>query len=101
MISESEYCYMVKAELRPFRGLLLSFFFITVSIALNLNVVASQADTLTHIVFGMLTIKTVMLVVAARMLGYANGFALRIPFALARQRIRLRHLGSVSESRRA
>jgi Kef-type K+ transport system membrane component KefB len=83
LLSESEYCYMVKTELRPFRGLLLGLFFLTVGIALDLPMVLGAAGTVLAIAAGMLAAKVVSTALAARLTGACPGFSLRLGFSLA------------------
>jgi len=80
IMAETEYCHMVKTEIRPFRGLLLGFFFIAVGMSLDLGLVWANA-------------LIVLAVMAAQIAGkaaaaWAAAFATRVP-AEARARYAL------------
>ena len=67
ILSETEYCYLVKAELRPFRGLLLGLFFLTVGMSLNLGVIAASPLLLAGVLVGLVVAKVLAIGLAARM----------------------------------
>jgi CPA2 family monovalent cation:H+ antiporter-2 len=46
LLAESEYRHQVEADIRPFRGLLLGFFFMTVGLSLDVGLVAERLDVL-------------------------------------------------------
>ncbi len=82
-LSESEYCYRVKTEIRPFRGLLLGLFFLTVGMALNTATLIEIPLTVLALFAAFLLIKLVAGVAAARLLRQQSGFAVRFGFSLA------------------
>lgn len=65
IISESHFCYMVKAEIQPFRTLLLGLFFISVGMTLDLNFLANNVFTILLIVITLMTIKSVVMIPVA------------------------------------
>jgi voltage-gated potassium channel Kch len=74
---------MVKAELRPFRGLLLGLFFITVGMSLELPVVFAQAPLLILLVVGLTVVKTVGLAVPARLTRFPTSCSVRLGLLLS------------------
>ena len=65
IISETNFCYMVKAEIKPFRNLLLGLFFITVGMALNFNFLSENIGKVIILVAGLMFIKVITLTVVA------------------------------------
>jgi K+:H+ antiporter len=83
LLSESEYCYMVKTELKPFRSLLLGLFFVTVGMSLDLSLVAQHIDAIVTITAVFMTVKVVTLLGSAHLLGAPNGLGVRLGTSLA------------------
>jgi CPA2 family monovalent cation:H+ antiporter-2 len=83
VLSESEYCYMVKTELRPFRGLLLGLFFLTVGVHLELPLVLASGATVLWLTGLLLLAKVATTALAALACGLCPGFALRLGVTLA------------------
>lgn len=69
LISETEYRYQVEEDIRPFRDLLLGFFFITVGMRLSLPVLAEH--------FGLVLLLLALLVPAKLLVVFGIGRALR------------------------
>ena len=42
LLSESEYRHQVEADIRPFRGILLGLFFMTVGMSININLIQRE-----------------------------------------------------------
>lgn len=83
ILSETEYCYLVKAELRPFRGLLLGLFFLTVGMSLNLGVIAASPLLLAGVLVGLVIAKVLAISLAARMSRFTKGSSIELAFVLA------------------
>lgn len=83
IISETQYCQMVKAEIHPFRLLLLGLFFITVGMEMNLDLILERWDWIIAVTLGMVTIKALSLWALSRAVGKANCVSLRLGFLLA------------------
>jgi CPA2 family monovalent cation:H+ antiporter-2 len=83
VLSESEYCYMVKTELRPFRGLLLGLFFLTVGVHLELPLVLGSIATVLLLTALLLVAKIATTALAALACGLCPGFALRLGVTLS------------------
>lgn len=65
IISETDFCYMVKSEVKPFRSLLLALFFITVGMTLNLEFLINNFFKVLLFVFILMFIKIVTLAIVA------------------------------------
>ncbi|HSR70727.1 MAG TPA: cation:proton antiporter [Acidobacteriota bacterium] len=83
LLSESEYCYMVKTELKPFRGLLLGLFFITVGMSLDLVVVGQALWITLGLAAALIAVKGLLVMLAAAVTGARGGLSLRMGFVLA------------------
>jgi Kef-type K+ transport system membrane component KefB/voltage-gated potassium channel Kch len=81
-LSESDFCYLVKAEIHPFRGLLLGLFFITVGMSLNWSLLLTQWPWVLGVALGLMGIKALALWGVARCVGYCQGFSLRLGLML-------------------
>ena len=82
-LSESEYCYRVKTEIRPFRGLLLGLFFLTVGMSLDTESLLASPGLVLGLLAAFVAVKLIAGVVSALLLRQHVGFALRLGFSLA------------------
>jgi monovalent cation:H+ antiporter-2, CPA2 family len=83
MVADSEYRHQIAADIAPFRGLLLGMFFLTVGMAIDLDVALANLDRVVAIALGLLLLKAVVLYGLARALGYPNRLALPLGGLLA------------------
>jgi len=83
LISETEYRYQVEDYIKPFRDVLLGFFFVTIGMLLDPRVVASQWPVVALVVVSLLAVKFVLVFVLARRFGNEKPTALRAALALA------------------
>ncbi|MEM9030716.1 MAG: cation:proton antiporter [Pseudomonadota bacterium] len=83
ILSESEYCYLVKAELRPFRSLLLGFFFLTVGMMLDLSVLISTPALIVSVLAALIVVKSGIVFALARATGMPLSSAARLSLFLA------------------
>lgn len=83
VLSESEYCYRVKTDLKPFRGLLLGLFFITVGMSIEVGLLVTAFAPILAVVAALTLAKAAVSALAARLAGLAAGFAVRLGATLA------------------
>jgi CPA2 family monovalent cation:H+ antiporter-2 len=83
MVADSEYRHQIAADIAPFRGLLLGLFFLTVGMAIDLDVALANLDRVVAIAVGLLLLKAVVLYGLARALRYPNRLALQLGGLLA------------------
>lgn len=83
LLSETEYRHQIEADIRPFRGILLGLFFMTVGMSINSAFVVTQALNVILVVAAILVTKTVMIGIFASAFGFSRPHALRIGFLLA------------------
>ncbi|KAF0279569.1 potassium transporter [Spiribacter aquaticus] len=66
MLGETEYRYQIDADIRPFRDVLLGFFFITVGMVINLPVLIMELHWVLLIAAGMVAVKLLLVYTIAR-----------------------------------
>lgn len=83
MISDSEYRHEVQADIEPFEGLLLGFFFISVGMSADLNLLLTHPLQIFLLVVGLLSLKSFIAFLVSyarrRLLGPAFRFAMALP----------------------
>jgi CPA2 family monovalent cation:H+ antiporter-2 len=82
-ISESDFCYLVKAEIQPFRGLLLGLFFMTVGMTFQWPLIGEAFLPLMMAFGAMILVKTLVLALAGVLLRRPGGFSLRLGLTLS------------------
>jgi hypothetical protein len=82
LLSESEYRHEVQADVEPFEGLLLGFFFLSVGMAANLALAAQQPWFFAAAVPGLIAAKIIIAFALSRATGHTNRTATRFAFAL-------------------
>ncbi len=83
IISETPYRHVVQTEIKPFRGLLLGFFFITVGMSLDIGVLVQKWVQILLVLLLLLGIKTVLIYLAARALKAPLRSAIQLGFLLS------------------
>lgn len=83
MLAETKYRHQVEADIKPFRGLLLGLFFITVGFAIDLNLAAANVGAVSSLVVGLLALKAGVIAAAGLVFGLSFGTALRTGLMLA------------------
>ena len=82
LLSDSEYRHEVQADVQPFEGLLLGFFFLSVGMSANLGLAAQQPGFFAMVVPGIMVAKAAVAFVLARAGGESTQAALRFALAL-------------------
>lgn len=57
MLAETKYRHQVEADIKPFRGLLLGLFFITVGFSIDVRLLWANLSTVTSLIGGLLALK--------------------------------------------
>ena len=83
LISETEYRYQVEDYIKPFRDVLLGFFFVTIGMLLQPSVVVGQWKFVALVLVALLALKFVVIYGLARVYGNEKPTALRCALALA------------------
>lgn len=82
-LSESSYAYLIRAEVAPFRGLLLSLFFLTVGMALDLSMIVRSAQDIILILGVFFVVKAFANWGALRLARMEHSSAIRLGFLLS------------------
>ena len=83
IISETPYRYLIQAEVKPFRGLLLGFFFITIGMVIDTNVIIQKWPQILLGVVVLLSLKTVLTFLAALIVRAPVQNAIQLGFLLS------------------
>jgi len=83
IISETPYRHVIQTEVKPFRGLLLGFFFITVGMALNTDVILQQWWKIALVALVLIAVKAIFTFAAARFLRLKTRNALQMSVLLS------------------
>ena len=83
LLSETEYRHQVEADIRPFRGLLVGLFFITVGLSMDLGVVFERLTEIVLVVLVLLAVKAALISALCRAFCLPAEEALRVGVLLA------------------
>ncbi|MEX2296785.1 MAG: monovalent cation:proton antiporter-2 (CPA2) family protein [Dongiaceae bacterium] len=83
LLAESPYRHQIEADIRPFRGLLLGLFFMTVGTLIDVQALIDQAPIVLGLLGAVIVGKALIAAILARVFGVATTDALRAGFALA------------------
>jgi monovalent cation:proton antiporter-2 (CPA2) family protein len=83
ILSESPYRHIIQTEAKPFRNLLLGFFFITVGMSLDWRTLIAHWAEILIFLFLLIMIKTILVATAARIFGWSAPGSVQLGFLLA------------------
>ncbi|MCA9473656.1 MAG: cation:proton antiporter [Nitrospirales bacterium] len=83
IISETPYRHVIQTEVKPFRALLLGFFFVTVGMSLDFEILYREWWKILLAVSLLVSIKTIMVYLAARSLRRPMPSAIQLSFLLS------------------
>lgn len=83
LLSDSEYRHELEADIKPFEGLLLGFFFISVGMSANLGLALSEPARIAAGLIGLMAAKIAVCLVVGRLSGQAWLTSLRFSLALS------------------
>ncbi len=83
VIAETPYRHLVQTETKPFRGLLLGFFFITVGMLLDLPVIFDHIGLVVILALLLVSLKTLIVFVTARLLHSSSQSAFQMGVLLS------------------
>jgi CPA2 family monovalent cation:H+ antiporter-2 len=94
LLAETEYRHEVEVKIEPFKGLLLSLFFVSLGIRLDLSLLVASPVFVLGVAVGLLVVKGVMIMGLGRLFGLSNrGVDRGRPDPGGRRRVRLRDPG--------
>ncbi|MHA1165959.1 MAG: monovalent cation:proton antiporter-2 (CPA2) family protein, partial [Alphaproteobacteria bacterium] len=83
LLSETEYRHQVEADIRPFRGILLGLFFMTVGMSIDIALIQSELAQITLIVIGLMAGKSIVTAALCRGFGLPVGDSVRVGLLLS------------------
>jgi monovalent cation:proton antiporter-2 (CPA2) family protein len=83
IISETPYRHVIQTEAKPFRNLLLGFFFITVGMSLDWRILIAHWSEILIFLVALIVIKAFLVAVAARAFGWSTPGSVQLGFMLS------------------
>ncbi len=83
LLAETENRHQIEADIRPFRGILLGLFFITIGMSINMTLIVEHLGPIAIIVTSLLFGKIIVTAGLCRIVGIAPGTSVRVGFALS------------------
>ncbi|RXK01004.1 portal protein [Arcobacter sp. CECT 8986] len=83
MLSSSQYHYQIQAQVEPYKGILMTMFFIAVGMSIDINAMMSNPWILIQHLFVILGIKIVALFLLMIYMGYNKSTAVSVSFLLS------------------
>ncbi|MGD8576431.1 MAG: cation:proton antiporter [Thiohalophilus sp.] len=83
MLSETPYRHVIQTEAKPFRNLLLGFFFITVGMSLDWQILIAHWSEILIFLVVLIAIKVFLVACAARIFGWSTPGSIQLSFLLA------------------
>ncbi len=83
MLAETPYRHLIRTEVKPFRGLLLAFFFISIGMSLDWHVLLSGWWQILSLVAAMILIKAIAISASAKIVGWSLPGSMQLGFVLA------------------
>jgi CPA2 family monovalent cation:H+ antiporter-2 len=83
LLAETEYRHEVEVKIEPFKGLLLSLFFVSLGIRLDLSLLIASPGLVLGVAVGLLVVKGVMILGLGRLFGLSNRASIEAALTLA------------------
>lgn len=83
LLAETEYRHEVEVKIEPFKGLLLSLFFVSLGIRLDLSLLVAQPGLVLGVALGLVAVKAVMVAGLGRLVGLTTRAAIEAALTLA------------------
>jgi len=83
LLAETEYRHEVEVKIEPFKGLLLSLFFVSLGIRLDLSLLVASPGLVLGVAVGLLLVKGLMVLGLGRLFGLSNRAAIEAALTLA------------------
>ncbi|CAN5220822.1 cation:proton antiporter [soil metagenome] len=83
LLAETEYRHEVEVKIEPFKGLLLSLFFVSLGIRLDLSLLVAQPALVLGVAVGLVLVKGVMVAGLGRLFGLSNRASIEAALTLA------------------
>lgn len=83
MLAETEHRHQIEADIKPFRGILLGLFFMTIGMAINITLIIDQFGLILLIFTSLMIGKTIITTALCRVVGLPASTSIRTGFALS------------------
>lgn len=83
LLAETEYRHQIEADIRPFRGILLGLFFMTIGMAIDISFIIGNLGVILLLVATLMGLKTLTTTLLCRLTGMPLSTSLRTGFALS------------------
>ncbi|ADJ27840.1 monovalent cation:proton antiporter-2 (CPA2) family protein [Nitrosococcus watsonii] len=83
LLAETQYRHQVEGDIKPFKGLFLGLFFMSVGMTIDLQLVWTQIGTVLLLLLSLLSLKCTVLVLFCRLFGFPMATAVHIGLLLA------------------
>ena len=83
LLAETEYRHEVEVKIEPFKGLLLSLFFVSLGIRLDLSLLVAQPGLVLGVAVGLVVVKAVMVAGLGKLFGLTTRAAIETALTLA------------------
>ncbi|QBQ54753.1 monovalent cation:proton antiporter-2 (CPA2) family protein [Nitrosococcus wardiae] len=83
LLAETRYRHQVEGDIKPFKGLFLGLFFMSVGMTIDLQLVWTQIGTVLLLLAGLLSLKCAVLALLCRLFGFPMAIAVHIGLLLA------------------
>lgn len=83
LLAETEYRHQIEADIKPFRGILLGLFFMTIGMSIDIALIVNQLGLIALIVASLLIGKTLITLGLCRVVGAPLSTSIRTAFALS------------------
>ena len=83
LLAETEYRHQIEADIRPFRGIFLGLFFMTIGMAIDIGFIVDNFGLILLVVSSLMIGKTLITALICRFFGMASSTSIRVGFALS------------------
>jgi CPA2 family monovalent cation:H+ antiporter-2 len=83
LLSETEFRHQVEADIRPFRGILLGLFFMTVGMSIDIGFIQTEIVLITLIVASVMICKSIVTIILCRLYGLPIDVSVRVGLLLS------------------
>jgi len=83
LLAETEYRHQIEADIRPFRGILLGLFFMTIGMGIDIGLIFTHLGLIAVLVVSLLAGKALVTAALCRAVGQPAGVSVRVGLALS------------------
>jgi CPA2 family monovalent cation:H+ antiporter-2 len=82
LLAETEFRHQIEADIKPFKGLLLGLFFMTVGMTIDIGLLLGEIDIILALVAGLITLKAILITGLSKLFKIDLGNSLRVGLLL-------------------